>query len=640
MESMSLATRIYVGLVISAGLINLGWAVLNWQSQSLANFSAYLLASMLAATLKVKVPGVNGTMSVNFLFVFLAFLDLGFQETVLMSCAATLTQCFWKPRTRPRPIQVAFSVAAMGVASAIAFGVYHSEISRWLKNPNLILGLAASSFFVANTAQVAIVIALAEKKALWKIWRECYFWSFPYYVLGGPAAALLSRMIRTYGWLSFLWIVPLTYLVYRSYLMYVERLEREKAHANEMAERSKQLQKEVTERQRAEAILRESEEHYRTLFESNPHPMWVYDPESLAFMEVNDAAVNHYGYSREEFLVMTVSEICDPAQVPPEPQDFRKMLDKIEGESYWVHRCKDGSPIDVRVKSHRLVFSGRPGVLVLADDVTEQKQAEQLRLDRDAAEAANRAKSEFLANMSHELRTPLNAVIGYSEILEEEAVDRDLQDFVPDLKKIQSAGRHLLGLINDILDLSKIEAGKMELELEEFDIGELVGNAVSIIKPLAHKNNNILAVRCDKSVGRMAADLVRTRQILFNLLSNACKFTSRGEITLEVQRQETEEKSWIEFRVRDTGIGMTAEQIEKLCKPFTQADTSTTRKYGGTGLGLAISLRFCQMMGGSLEIDSMLGEGSTFTVLLPAEVQALTSQSSDATELPIPAGQV
>jgi CheY-like chemotaxis protein len=249
---------------------------------------------------------------------------------------------------------------------------------------------------------------------------------------------------------------------------------------------------------------------------------------------------------------------------------------------------------------------------------------EEAQKARAEAENANQSKSQFLANMSHELRTPMNAIIGYSEMLMEEAEDLEQEAFIPDLQKIHGAGKHLLSLINDILDLSKIEAGRMELYLENFEIGTLVNDVVATINPLVAKNGNNLTINCAENLGIMHADLTKVRQSLFNLLSNASKFTENGTITLTVSRQNIDERDWIQFQVSDTGIGMTPEQMGRLFQAFTQADASTTRKYGGTGLGLAITKKFCQMMGGDIMVESLSGKGSTFTVQLPVEVEKLT----------------
>jgi signal transduction histidine kinase len=238
---------------------------------------------------------------------------------------------------------------------------------------------------------------------------------------------------------------------------------------------------------------------------------------------------------------------------------------------------------------------------------------------RDAAESANRTKSTFLANMSHELRTPMNAIIGYSEMLIEEVRESGRPDLIPDLEKIHIAGRHLLDLINDILDLSKIEAGKMVVYCETIDVESMLRDVENMVIPLAEKNNNLLEVTLGEGLGTMHSDLVKIRQTLNNLLGNACKFTKNGTVRMSVSRESRTGRDYLVFSVADTGIGITPEQKQKLFQPFTQADASTTRKYGGTGLGLAISRRFCEMLGGEISVESAPGKGSTFTVALPAE---------------------
>ena len=262
-----------------------------------------------------------------------------------------------------------------------------------------------------------------------------------------------------------------------------------------------------------------------------------------------------------------------------------------------------------------------------------QEVNEQLVQSEQRARAATQAKSHFLANMSHELRTPLNAIIGYSEMLQEEAQDSGQGSFIPDLKKINRSGRHLLDLINDVLDLSKIEAGKMELYLETFDIPNLLEDVSTTVQLLVQKNSNTLEVRCPANLGAMRADMTKVRQSLFNLLSNASKFTKNGKITLEAAREISPTKAdWIVFRVSDTGIGMTTEQQDRVFEAFSQADSATARDFGGTGLGLTITKTFCRMMGGDVALTSEPGKGTTFTIRLPTEVREPKAESAAASE--------
>jgi len=302
---------------------------------------------------------------------------------------------------------------------------------------------------------------------------------------------------------------------------------------------------------------------------------------------------------------------------------FNRMLSEIQHRDAALQRAND----DLKARTGEL-----------EQETVHRREAQQELLNaKHAAEQASRAKGSFLANMSHELRTPLNAIIGYSEMLEEETHDTGQAETVRDLRKIQTAGRHLLSLINDVLDLSKIEAGRMALHLETFELRPMAKEMVEALLPAAEKNFNRIVVSLADDLGSMHADAAKVRHILFNLLSNACKFTDHGIITFDVQRQEGNPNRFV-FRVTDTGIGMTPEHQWKLFQYFAQADASIARKYGGTGLGLAISSRFAEMMQGNIHVDSRPGEGSTFTLDLPAAVngEAIRSPSVQVqTETPV-----
>lgn len=311
----------------------------------------------------------------------------------------------------------------------------------------------------------------------------------------------------------------------------------------------------------------------------------------------------------------------------------------LEATTLIAQRVTEESNFDLQVP---VTTSDEVGMLAISLNELIQRVAEyteELHEAKVAAEAANRSKSAFLANMSHELRTPLNAIINYSEMLQEDAQDSGSEDFLPDLEKIQTAGKHLLDMISDILDISKIEAGHVTLYLENFDVATMIEEVMTTAQPLVEKKGNALALKTKGELGTMYADQPKVRQILLNLLSNAAKFTEKGVITIGVERMKIEKSrptkpnknndlqsgsnytsQVLMFRVSDTGIGMTDEQLEQIFKPFTQADASTTRKYGGTGLGLTISQRLCQILGGEITVESEDGKGSTFIVSLPERV--------------------
>jgi PAS domain S-box-containing protein len=375
------------------------------------------------------------------------------------------------------------------------------------------------------------------------------------------------------------------------------------------------------------------------LLDSIPNPIFVKNVAAV-FTACNKAYEKAFGVHRDAFIGKTVLDL------EYLPEDERRMYQDDD-----VRLIREGGYIQQETelvyadgKLHNVMYwrttfelaDGVPGGMIGGlFDISELKSLQDdLEQARDAADAANKAKSEFLANMSHELRTPMNAILGYSEMLMEEAEDLGQEEFIPDLKKINKAGTHLLSLINDVLDLSKIESGKMEAFPENFDLNVLIDEVSTTALPLMEKNNNTLAIERGEELGFARQDLTKVRQTLFNLLSNAAKFTNDGTITLQASRTVEAGVDWLTLSVSDTGIGIAADKIDYIFQEFTQADGSTTRDYGGTGLGLTISRRFCELLGGELTLRSKVGAGSTFTVRIPAVLPVTGSEPAAAATAP------
>ena len=357
-------------------------------------------------------------------------------------------------------------------------------------------------------------------------------------------------------------------------------------------------------------------EFFQTVVTESPVAIVTLDLEGR-ITSFNPAFERLFGYAPEEAVGQELDALLNTPETLREAVAYtNEVASGSVTRGIGKRRRKDGTFVDVEFTADSVQVTGEAvAILALYHDVTELLQA------RHAAEEASQAKSQFLANMSHELRTPLNAIIGYSEMLQEEAEDGGHEEFVPDLGKIHSAGRHLLALINDILDLSKIEAGKTELFLESMDLGELVRGVESTVAPLVARNNNKLCVVLEGDVGTLVADVTKVRQVLLNLLSNAAKFTENGQIELRVSLEGDE----VFMDVSDQGIGMSPPQLERIFEAFGQADASTQKRYGGTGLGLVISRKFCRVMGGDIEVLSAPGHGTTFTVRLPRVVSQDTA---------------
>jgi PAS domain S-box-containing protein len=460
------------------------------------------------------------------------------------------------------------------------------------------------------------------------------------------------------------WLEHAAWVLFEDVVLFVA-CRRSIAEMQQTADRTAALEREVRTRQEAEHDARNARARNDAILDVALDCVILMD-ESGRIVQFNPAAERTFGYSAGQAVGTDLAELIFP---PERRGSLREALASYvtAGDTTLLNRRfeltvvrKGGEAFPVDIAIAPISSDGGKMFAAYVRDITERKRIErelasytnvleaahetqrkdaerlallvdELRVTQQRAETATRAKSEFLASMSHELRTPLNAIILYSELLQETAEDEGQTGSISDLKRIQSAGKHLLELINGILDLSKIEAGKMVLSPETFHIKTMVSDLVDTVQPLVEKNRNTLTVRGADDIRPMYGDLTKTRQILLNLLSNASKFTHDGAITVTIRQCTFDGTDCVEFTVTDTGVGMTAEQSQKVFDPFTQADVTTTRKYGGTGLGLAIVSRFCDLMGGSVSVESRLGEGSLFVVRLPREM-------TEAVDTPAPAG--
>ena len=409
--------------------------------------------------------------------------------------------------------------------------------------------------------------------------------------------------------------------------------------------------RDITERKRAEELLHESEERHRKLFDNNPFPTWMYDRETLRFLAVNSAAIRKYGYSHEEFLSMTIKDIRLPQDIPALLESVAHVVEGTENVGDWRHRRKDGSVIDVEITSFPFMFSGQPAEVVVAVDVTHRKHVEaekrkfieNLALANQALELRNREveqatmlKSKFLASMSHELRTPLNAIIGFSGLLREETAGSLNDKQKRYVQHVKNGADHLLQLINDILDLSKIEAGQLDFSFEDFEISDAIPEVISSVLPLATAKK-IDLIHHGQTL-HVYADRRRFKQILYNLLSNAIKFTPEGgKASVECE----EDGGLIRVSVVDTGIGIRPEDQELVFQEFRQIEGPNAHQ--GTGLGLAITRRLVEQQGGKIWLESEIGKGTRFSFTLPvgspsskmAEALAPSEDSADGSQIPL-----
>jgi PAS domain S-box-containing protein len=370
----------------------------------------------------------------------------------------------------------------------------------------------------------------------------------------------------------------------------------------------------ITLQKRAAEALRQSEERYHLLFDSNPHPVWVYDLETLAILDANPSAVQNYGYSREEFLSLTIKDIRPPEDIPSLLESAAKALPGTENAGVWKHRKKDGTSIDVEITSRPLVYDGREARLVVATDVSVRKQAEEtLVRAKEEAERTSKFKDQFLSTMSHELRTPLNAVLGFSDLLADERYGPLNEKQRRYINHIHTGGKHLLSLISDILDLSKIEAGRMELAIENVSVQGAFSEVLSVMQPLADKKSHALSAKAEAELA-VRADATRFKQVLMNLMGNAIKFTPDGG---RIELLGVLDSGRVRIEVKDNGPGIPDEEKTRIFEAFYRLRDSG-KKTEGTGLGLAITQRLVELHGGDLSLNSQMGHGSCFYFSLPA----------------------
>jgi CheY-like chemotaxis protein/nitrogen-specific signal transduction histidine kinase len=464
---MTTPAKIYITGIVAAGLASVAYACMATSLGSPVLLLTYLAASIATSSMKISLPNIHGTLSVNFLFILLALAQLTLAEAMLTAVGAVIWQYLWHARERREFVKLLFNVSSICCAVWASHMVNELLLRRSMAER---LVMVASTYFFANTSSVAVIVGLTEKKKIFQVWREYYFWSLPYYVLGASIVAAMYSIGFSLDWQTCVVVAPIIYAVYRTYRLYLDRLR------------------------------------------------------------------------------------------------------------------------------------------------AERRQAE--------------LKSQFLANMSHEIRTPMNGVIGVTSLLLQTPLRPDQLEYV---SIIRNSSEALLLIINEILDFSKIEAGKMEIRLQEVDVRAMLTGVADLVRADVQRKGIQLSHSIAPDVPReVKTDPGRLRQILLNLVGNAVKFTDQGEVTVRVMRPA---ENLLSFEVADTGIGIAAEDCARLFQPFTQLDGSDRRRFGGTGLGLSISKRLVELLGGTLAVESVPGQGSTFRFSLSAE--AVVREAADLPAVPV-----
>ncbi len=614
----------------------------------------FVILSALGGSKKVRLMRYKsvadvGSMSLGFVLTFTAMLRLGPAAAVLVGVSSNLFGGLFPKRQRPYQIlfNVALAIITNYLSSLLFVRINGGTLEMKHFQTFQAVTAASLAFFLLNTAGVATVIALCKGEKVIRFWKQTFLWTAPSYFAGACVSTLAIVTFGSHVGAVMLFAAPVAYLTYQSYAIYTARAEEKQQHIEalheaqeyleqrvqertaELAQANEGLQNQILERERAEVALKDSEEKFRSFVETTDEWIWSMDREGR--MTYNNPAIETIlGYSPEELLGQESLLLIH--------EEDRRLIETVmpvlsaqkHGWTNLVNRWRHKNGSYRYLESTAVPILDACGELVgyrgTDRDITERKQAEEELLSaKEAAEAASVAKSQFLANMSHELRTPMNAIIGFSEVLH----DQSFGELNPRQSKyvtnILTSGKHLLQLINDILDLSKIEAGHMELELSQFSVVSAIEDVRNIVKTLAARKQIRLEAHLDPALPALVAEEGKFKQVLYNLLSNAIKFTPEsGKVVVEAAVVA----QWVQVCVRDNGVGLAPEDQGRIWGEFEQVDSSYSRTQQGTGLGLALTKKFVELHGGRIWVESDgEGKGSAFTFTIPLDI--LTHESAE-----------